>query len=185
MLHLALDPAHHRRPAPALGLAGDGVAGQLRPAGFTLQLLVGPEPGGVELARREHRPDGTARLRFVAAVAESAAARGTLHVLEGAPEAVAVEEAQLPHPGRVDDEALRQWDELSTGRRVAAASVVLADPRGRQQLASGEGVDEGRLADPRGADEGHGPTRGEGGADDLEALAGDRGDGDHVDARRD
>src|SRR3989304_5530943 len=57
MLHLALDPAHHRRPAPALGLAGDGVAGQLRPAGFTLQLLVGPEPGGGELARRGPRPD--------------------------------------------------------------------------------------------------------------------------------
>ena len=69
----------------------------------------------------------------MAAVAESTFVRSLLHVVEGTGEAGAVEEGHLAQPGRVDDESIRERDELPPRRRVPAAGVVLADPGGRER----------------------------------------------------
>jgi len=103
------------------------------------------------------RADGAARLGPVRAVGEPAAKRDLLDIAECLVE-VRIPELQLADARRVEhDSARRQYDELATRGRVAAAMVVLAHLPCLEQLLADEGIDERRLADARRADEHRGP----------------------------
>ncbi len=109
------------------------------------------------------------------AVVEAAASRQRLDVGEGALHAGIVPDAQGAQAGRVEHQrATGQRDQLPARRRVAAALIVGSGLAHELAFLAQQPVDDGRLADARGAEERDGPPRSEMG---LEPLATEPGHG--------
>jgi hypothetical protein len=154
---------------------------------LALELSVGLEPAGLEPAVLHGGEDGAPRLARVPAVAETAVAGERLDVLEGRRDTLAgPAHVDRPESGRVDEEpAAREPEQLAVRRRVATTGVAGANVADRLAGLAEEGVEEGRLADARRAEQDRRPTRQEMGADLVESGAGRGADRDDRHARRD
>src|SRR6185436_8892278 len=135
---------------------------------------------------RDRSPYGAIRLMQMRAVGEATTARDLDDLRKRRVEHGLVRpERELAHPGGIEEERpSRKWDELAVRRRVPAAPV-LARLRGREQLLLREAVDQGRLADPRRAEERDGSAAAEVPIELLEAGACRRTDGVHRHAEGD
>src|SRR5207247_3375832 len=130
-------PSRAGEPPPLLPLLGlrPGVELELERCKLSLQLAVARPALGIEASVDERLLDGAAGLRLVGAVGETAAGGQLGHVVEGLLHSYRrLRELQLPHAGRVEEEAAaRHAAQLSPRRRVPAAAV-LPDLGGRRAL---------------------------------------------------
>ena len=138
-----------------------------------------------ERAAGERCLNPAARLSPVRTVGEAAERCRRGDVVEGLGEALLrLPEAQLAHPGRVEEKpACREAKQLAVRRRVAAAAVGSEVARGHQRLAC-QAVDERRLADARRPEGGDGAARGEVRRELLDAFSGEVADDVHRNADR-
>ena len=111
----------------------------------------------------------------MAAVAEAASRSERRDVPEDRVEAIVVDKLQLSHARRVEQQAASgQQDELAVGRDVAASAIARPDLAGGHPLLAEQRVDQGRLAGPGRADEGHRHAVVDAGTQRLDAFGAQR-----------